>query len=82
MGGKLSFDFSGFNLIRENEKTKKVTDKVLERDYSDLYCRKICTMIAFYIQKMYCFDLLQMKAVFVRDDLGRIWLFHVDYAYV
>ena len=41
------------------------------------YCRKQCLKICYYVQKVYCFDILRMKCEFLRDDNGKIWLFFV-----
>ena len=51
-----------------------VDDQELEWDYAENFCAKICTKICYYIQKMYSFDILKMKARFLKDDNGKIWL--------
>lgn len=52
-------------------------DLYLIRDHGEgweqLYCLKQCYKMCFYVQKLYKYEILQMKAQFVKDVHGTIW---------
>ena len=44
----------------------------------DLYALKQCYKIGHYMQKVYQVELLQMKAEFLKDENGNIWLYYAS----
>jgi len=42
------------------------------------FALKQCYKLAHYIQKVYHYEILQMKAEFLKDDNGNIWFFYAS----
>ena len=49
-------------------------DVFLIRNDEEKYCLKQAYKIAFYIQKLYQFEIIKMKCEFVKDENNTIWL--------
>ena len=50
---------------------------LMKRDIH-LYCLKQCFKICYYIQKVYFWEILKMRAEFMRDENGTIWFYFAN----
>lgn len=57
-------------------------DMFLIRNDEEKYCLKQAYKIAFYIQKLYQFEIIKMKCEYVKDENNTIWLQHVSEIFV
>ena len=50
--------------------------ELLKQGQYQAFCHRQCLKMAYYIQKVYGYELLYMKAEFFKDQNGTIWLFY------
>lgn len=65
--GRIEYDFKKFGSWENN---------MVEEP--DIFCMQTCSKICFYLSKVYDIDMYWMRAEFVRDDDGKIYLFDVQ----
>ena len=64
------------NIIYNFRKFK--TDKWLMKNNQKEYCLKQFVKICYYVSKLYNYEILRLKGVFLTDDDGVIWLSNIE----
>ena len=67
------FDVNDYKTVLDYDFRALGEDEDLIRNDEQRYCLKQCYKISFYVQQLYRFEILRMRAEFAKDIHGTIW---------